>query len=183
MRTAVFVSGRGSNIKALLDENPLSQFYLFSNKKNEPDAFKWARKRGVYTECVRLQDADDWSSFADRLGALGLATIYLLGFMKIVPEFFLTKLRSESVNLHPSLLPDFPGLNSIEKSFAEQKSMGCTVHKVSAEVDEGEIFLQKKISFPCLDLKNFEQQVHQAEQDTVLKQFDRSLQPMGTCPL
>lgn len=169
MRTAVFVSGRGSNLKAFLDENLYEDVFVFSNKKTEPMAFGWAKKRGVTTELVSLQNDKDWSDLADKLNSLKIRKIFLLGFMKIVPEIFLIKIKSECLNLHPSILPDFPGLNSIEKTFDEQKSMGCTVHKVSSVVDAGKVCLQKRISSPKSDFLKFEEQVHQAEQDSISK--------------
>ena len=89
--------------------------------------------------------------------------------MKIVPELFLSEIKAECFNLHPSILPDFPGLNSIEKTFEMKKSMGCTIHKVSSVVDAGAVYLQKRIKFPLETLNEFEKQVHQAEQDAVSK--------------
>lgn len=180
MRIAVFVSGRGSNLKALLDENKHSEIFVFSNKKREPQAFAWARRRGVSTELVSLQDESDWEALAEKLNFLKIKKVLLLGFMKIAPEVFLSRLQADCINLHPSLLPAFPGLKSIEKTFESKKSMGCTVHQVSALVDSGKIYLQKEIRPPFLKFSKFVEQVHFAEQESVAKHCDRSLINMGT---
>ena len=68
--------------------------------------------------------------------------MFLAGFMKFLPEDFVQIWENKIFNIHPSLLPEFPGLHAAEKSFQEQKTMGVTIHRVNAEVDQGKIFLQ-----------------------------------------
>ena len=181
MRTAVFVSGRGSNLKAFLEENPSADIFVFSNKKKEPAAFKWARRRGVSTELVSLGDEKDWTDFASRLNGLKVSKVYLLGFMKIIPKGFLDSLNASCVNLHPSILPSFPGLNSIEKTFEARESMGCSLHEVSPEVDAGKMYLQNKISSPFFIFSKYTEQVHQAEQTLMAKYLDLNLELTGVC--
>lgn len=171
LRTAVFISGRGSNLKSFLDHLTDSSqsglTYIFSNKKNAPGLL-WAVKRGCSFEAHTLKNDDDWRALAKRLNALKIKTLYLLGFMKIIPELFLTEFKGGAVNLHPSVLPDYPGLNSIEKSLNEKKSVGVTLHKVTPKMDEGPILLQKKITLNAANSFRQEQlRVHDFEQATV----------------
>jgi len=169
VRTAVFVSGRGSNLKSLLDEKIESDLFVFSNRKTEPAAFSWARRRGVFTDLVALKSDKDWTDFAQRLNRIKIEKIFLLGFMKIVPKVFLQKISAFCVNLHPSVLPDFPGLEAIEKSFENEKSRGCSLHEVSEVLDAGRLLLQKEVTVPADFFSVFSEQVHQSEQDTVSK--------------
>lgn len=169
MRQALFISGRGSNLKAFLDESAgLNTQFVFSNKLCP--GLKWAKKRGVYSEIKSLKNEKDWTDFAEQLNFLKIKYIYLLGFMKIIPKKFLDMLDAKVVNIHPSVLPDYPGLNSLEKTFLDKKAMGCTLHHVVPEVDSGEIIFQKKIKqVKGSSLTDFSYRIHNFEQALVTK--------------
>lgn len=176
-RRAVFISGQGSNLKALLDAYPNEQCYVFSNKMCK--GLLWAKKRGFVTEVISLKNSDQWTQFSKKIKNLKLSSIYLLGFMKLIPESFLKSCGSECINIHPSVLPDFKGLKAIEKSFESKKAMGCTLHLVTPLMDAGEVLLQKNITNEVLDLNlknenDFSQRVHAFEQRTVCHQFEVS---------
>ena len=71
--------------------------------------------------------------------------IFLLGFMKVVPGDFLKPWAGRVFNVHPSLLPQFPGLHAMEKSFTEEAPMGITIHRVTEGLDEGPPVYQRKV--------------------------------------
>lgn len=171
LKTAVFISGRGSNLKSFLDNSVNSseygQTYIFSNRK-KAHGLLWAVKRGSGFETNPLKSESDWLSLAKRLNELKVKKIFLLGFMKLIPEFFLNEVKGESINLHPSVLPDFPGLNSIEKSLKEKKSVGVTLHRVTKNMDEGPVRFQKKIVLNKNNSSHTEElRVHDFEQTAV----------------
>lgn len=170
-RQAVFISGKGSNLKALLDSYPDVNFYIFANKNCK--GMIWAKRRGFYTEVVLLANPSDWNEFSKKINSLGISRIFLLGFLKIIPESFLENTFAKCINLHPSVLPQFPGLKSIERSFEVKKGMGCTIHKVTAKVDEGDVILQKAIGseFLKLNFKEAKERIHQFEQRLIGKYF------------
>lgn len=169
MRTALFISGRGSNLKTFLDENFSSCFhYVFSDQKAA--GLSWARRRGAYTEVLDFKKKKTWPALALKLNTLKIKKIYLLGFMKIVPADFIEDFEGEIFNIHPSLLPDYPGLNSLERTFKDQKACGCSLHRVNHLVDQGDLIFQKKIQ--DLNQKKFSQfaeRVHAFEKFLVLK--------------
>ncbi len=169
MRQAVFISGKGSNLKALLDSNPNSSFYVFSNKNCE--GLSWAKRRGFPVEVISFKTESDWIEFGQRLNSLKIRRILLLGFMKVIPEMFLDLIEAKCINLHPSVLPKFPGLKAIEKSYETDEGRGCSLHEVIAEVDKGEIILQKPV-LNKLDFQNFKERIHQSEQRVVEKYID-----------
>ena len=171
LKTAVFISGRGSNLKSFLDNisdsSEAGMTYIFSNKKKAP-GLMWALKRGCTFETNALKEPQDWILLAKKLNTLKIKTLYLLGFMKIIPELFLNEFKGKAVNLHPSLLPDFPGLNSIEKSLDEKRSVGVTLHKVTKDMDDGPIRFQKKIILNSKHSNELEQlRIHEFEQAAV----------------
>lgn len=140
-RWAVFISGTGSNLQALLDQltEPFVKV-VYSSKKSAVGLSRAARM-GVPT--VVLTHPVDWTALHQDLVARRIQKIFLLGFMKIIPRDFFLKWEDKIVNLHPSLLPAYPGLHSFEKAFADQAPLGATVHRVNEHVDAGLILKQK----------------------------------------
>jgi phosphoribosylglycinamide formyltransferase-1 len=170
-RVAVFISGRGSNLKALIDENPHIDFYVYSNSL-KAEGLSLVKRRGLFTKVLSLKSEVEWQELAKEVNRLKISKIFLLGFMKIVPASFLSLVKASCVNLHPSVLPSFPGLKAMERTFEAKKSMGCSLHEVTAGVDEGPLLLQKEIKSPLKEFKDFKNQVHSFEQKLVTKFFD-----------
>jgi phosphoribosylglycinamide formyltransferase-1 len=142
---ALFISGTGSNMQALLDlACDIKPTLVVSNKPQAPGLGK-ARRMGVSTYVV--QNPIDWVNLNQQLKNLGIQKIFLLGFMKILPESFITQWQNEIFNLHPSLLPSYPGLQAFEKAYQDLSPLGATVHRVVAQVDAGPISRQKKFSY------------------------------------
>jgi len=145
----VLISGRGSNMQALLDaEVPVAAVI-----SNVPGAagLAIAEKRGVPTRVIPHADYASRESFED---ALGLAIdgfsprlVAFAGFMRVLGPGFVERYRDRMLNIHPSLLPAFPGLNTHERALAEGvKLHGCTVHFVTADLDHGPIVAQAAIA-------------------------------------
>lgn len=142
---ALFVSGAGSNLQALIDENSDQIRVVVCNHKSAAAVLK-AKRAGLLV--LFIEKNSDWTQLSAQLKEFGVHMIFLLGFMKIIPAPFLKSWQGQIINLHPSLLPAYPGLFAIERSFQEQAEMGVTVHHVTEEVDAGAVILQKKIERP-----------------------------------
>lgn len=137
-RTAVFISGRGSNLQALLDKEGCNIRLVVSNKRKAPGVLK-AKRAGVLVKAFVPVRFEDLTSL---LKQMQIQKIVLLGFMKILPADFVEAWAGRIVNLHPSLLPLFPGLDSIEKSYQEKAPMGVSLHTVIPAMDEGPLLNQ-----------------------------------------
>ena len=166
-RIGIFISGRGSNLKATLESSDACNLFVFSNKK-KASGLKWAQRRGASVEVVQLKSSSDWERLSTKLNQLYIRKILLLGFMKIVPAIFLDNFKGEVINLHPSILPDFPGLNSIQKSLEIGKSVGVSLHHVNENMDEGPLIFQSALSLnKGFTLEDETLRIHSLEQHTV----------------
>lgn len=140
---AVFISGTGSNLKTLLEEEGVDVRLVVSSRKKAPGILK-ARRAGL---AVFIWDSSQTTESAlAELKNRGINAIFLAGYMKILPEEFLNQWTGIILNVHPSLLPLYPGKDSLEKSYQEGAPMGATVHHVIAEVDSGQKVLQCEVA-------------------------------------
>ncbi|MFN8846836.1 MAG: formyltransferase family protein [Bdellovibrionales bacterium] len=142
-RWAVFISGTGSNLQALLEctfENP--PVLVVSNSAKAPGLGK-ARRSGVATHVLSLPL--DWKNLKLDLKQKNIYNLFLLGFMRILPKDFVEDVDFRILNLHPSLLPLYPGLRAFERAYEEQAPLGATVHEVVAQVDSGKILKQNSM--------------------------------------
>jgi len=149
-RYVILISGRGSNMQALVDAGlPGDCVAVISNR---PDAagLAWAAARGVPT-CVvdhkafPSRDAFD-AALAAEIEALGGELVLLAGFMRVLTEPFVRRFAGRLVNIHPSLLPSFPGLHTHEAALqAGVRVHGCTVHFVTPALDCGPIIVQAAV--------------------------------------
>lgn len=161
-RGAVFISGTGSNLAALMDLPAINVSLVVTSKPTAAGAGK-ARRRGVPVIVFH-----DWESLQKELIRCQITYIFLAGFMKIIPESFLKNWTGRIWNIHPSLLPSYPGLNSIERAYVDRAALGCTLHEVTPQVDGGKIIVQKQTSL-SENLISSEFLVHLAEHRTVRK--------------
>lgn len=152
MRVAVLVSGGGTNLQALLDARADLGAELVAVISNKPDAFALQRARaaGVACECLSHKDFVDRASFdaalRDRVRAHGAELVVLAGFMRVLTPVFLDAFPDRVVNIHPSLLPSFPGVDAQAQALAYGvKVTGCTVHFVDAGTDTGPIIAQSAV--------------------------------------
>ncbi len=140
IRWAVFVSGRGSNLQALLDQNEFRIVLVVTSNSKAPGVLK-AKRLGI--PVIVFTKKDSWLALSDELKQRRVQKIFLAGFMRLIPEDFVTTWSHKMLNVHPSLLPLFPGLNAIEQSYNSAENMGVTVHVVVPEMDAGPIVLKK----------------------------------------
>lgn len=146
-RWALFLSGKGSTVQAALDSFDSYDIRLVVSSNPKALGLLRAKRFGIPTLlCPRNnQNKIDWKQLHSELINRRINRIFLLGFMKLLPEIFLKNWIGKIWNIHPSLLPSFPGLHAMEKSFEAKKDMGVTIHDVIPEMDAGQIVLKKKI--------------------------------------
>ncbi len=154
LKLAVFISGRGSNMLSILKacqapDFPAQISLVLSNNPNAQGLIS-ARDAGIATEIVNHKDFDTREDFedeiSDRLENYDIDLIVLAGFMRILTASFTDKWMDRIINIHPSLLPDYKGLNTHERAINDSKTeAGCTVHFVNEELDSGAIILQKRV--------------------------------------
>ena len=173
-RWAILISGRGSNLAAAIDElGEQIQIVVTSNAK--AGGILRAKRAGI--EVIQLPKPVSWIELTKVLKERQINNIFLLGFMKIIPVEFIQDWRDKIINLHPSLLPLYPGLESIQRAYDEKANVGVSVHRVIPEVDAGEILLQKKSygsdELSRLTFEQVELKVHQDEQLLVRKLIGR----------
>ena len=151
LRCAVFISGTGSNLESLIK---------FSNKKNSPlsielivsdnfkakglkfgKIFKIPNKIFNYKNKLITE-----KKIISEIKSKKIKIICLAGFMKILSKSFIKKFKGKILNIHPSLLPKYKGLNTHQRAISnKEKYSGCTVHFVNSRLDSGKIILQKKV--------------------------------------
>ncbi len=154
IRTAILISGGGSNMVALVDsmtgDHPARPCLVFSNNPDAGGLAK-AKARDVPTAVVDHKPfKGDRVAFEDALHAkLVEAEVELIcnaGFMRILTEGFVNKWAGRMLNIHPSLLPKYPGLNTHARALkAGDSEAGCTVHEVIADLDAGPILGQRRV--------------------------------------
>jgi phosphoribosylglycinamide formyltransferase-1 len=149
MSVVVLISGRGSNMQAMLEAGiPVSA--VISNVAGAA-GLAIAAKRGVPTKVVPHRDFGSREAFEDALAgeidAFAPRLVALAGFMRILTAGFVARYGGRIVNIHPSLLPAFPGLDTHRRALeAGVKLHGCTVHFVTADLDHGPIIAQAAVA-------------------------------------
>ncbi len=142
-KIAVFISGTGSTLQSLLDMHHQANIALIvTNRKSAMGALK-AKRFGKTIHFLTKEDSE-LNVLSDKLKKIGVDTIFLLGFMKILPKSFVEKWPNKIINIHPSLLPHYAGLKSLERAWSDKQPIGATIHHVVEEVDSGAHILQRK---------------------------------------
>ncbi|UCH65995.1 MAG: phosphoribosylglycinamide formyltransferase [Ignavibacterium sp.] len=160
LKVAVFVSGRGSNLRAILDSQKLQDLIsvtaVISNKIDCP-AFEIAREYSINTYYLgKAEGAVQYSVLAKLLESLDIGLIVLAGFLKMIPADVIDVFRNRIINIHPALLPAFGGkgmygMNVHRAVFnSTAKVSGATVHFVNEVYDDGEIIVQRKVDISDL---------------------------------
>ena len=148
---AVFISGKGSNLENLItrskDRNSRYKISLIVSNNSKALGLKFANKFNIKKKIIDLNNSK--LSEKKLLGTLKknhTSIICLAGFMKILSKDFIKKFNGKILNIHPSLLPKYKGLNTHSRAIQnKEKYSGCTVHYVSFKLDSGKIILQKKV--------------------------------------
>ena len=149
--TAVFISGKGSNLKNLIkfSKKKISPIKINLVISNKPKAkgLEYAKKNRIKSKVFNLYNqSNDEKSILKILKKEKIKLICLAGFMKILSGNFIKKFDGVILNIHPSLLPKYKGLNTHKRVIRnKEKFSGCTVHFVNSKLDSGKIILQEKI--------------------------------------
>ena len=151
IKTAVFISGKGSNLKNLIKFSlkkisPIEVNLIISNNikaKGLRFAKLYKIKKKVYNyDKIKITE----KKIIKDLNSNDIKLICLSGFMKILSKDFIKKFKGKILNIHPSLLPKYKGLNTHYRAIQnKEKYSGCTVHLVNSKLDSGKIILQKKV--------------------------------------
>ena len=160
IRTAVFISGTGSNLKSLikfskLKKSPISIEIIISNNPKSK-GLKFAKIFKIKKKVFNFENKNiSEKKILFELKKNKINLICLAGFMKILSKTFIKNFKGKILNIHPSLLPKFKGLNTHERAInKKEKYSGCTVHFVNSKLDSGKIILQKKVKISKLDTAN-----------------------------
>jgi len=167
---AVFISGRGSNLKYLIknSKNKNSLFRVNLVISNNPKALglKYAKKSKIKFYVIKYKNINTSEiQLLKLLKKFKIELICLAGFMKIISKNFIDKFNKPILNIHPSLLPKYKGLNTHFRVLKnKEKYSGSTVHLVTPKLDSGKIILQKKIKlFKADDVKSLEKKILKLE--------------------
>ena len=151
IKTAVFISGTGSNLKNLIKfskikSSPISIDLIFSNTSSAK-GLKFSNQfkiKKYVSSFINFKLAE--AKILNLLKKENINFICLAGFMKILSKNFIKNFNGKIINIHPSLLPKYKGLNTHTQAIQNKdKIAGCTVHFVTAKLDSGKIILQKKV--------------------------------------
>ena len=160
VKTAVFISGTGSNLKNLIKfskvkNSPISIDLIFSNT-SKAKGLKFSNQFNIkkYISSFKNYKTAE-AKILDLLNKENIKFICLACFMKILSKNFIKKFKGKIVNIHPSLLPKYKGLNTHIKAIQNKdKVAGCTVHFVTAKLDSGKIIIQMKVKISKKDTPN-----------------------------
>jgi len=146
----ILISGRGSNMLAILEGQPAVNVAAVISNEPLAAGLETARRRGVATRVVDHRSHPDREAFdaalAREIDAFHPGLIVLAGFMRILTDAFVTRYGGRLVNIHPSLLPAFRGLNTHRRALAAGVRIhGCTAHFVTPELDDGPIIAQAAV--------------------------------------
>ena len=158
--TAVFISGRGTNLKSLIKfskkkNSPINIKLIISNT-NKAKGLKYSKAYKIQKKVINFKNKNiAEKKLLNLLSKKKIRFICLAGFMKILSKKFIKKFSGKIVNIHPSLLPKYKGLNTHQKALKNNdKYSGCTVHYITDKVDSGKIILQKKVKIKRKDSLN-----------------------------
>jgi len=152
---AVLASGSGTNLQVLIDTPEIRRHVVLVVSDNpEAQALRRARSVGIDTVVVRWADHDNREEFsmavADAIEESGAKGVILAGFMRVLSPGFIDRFPDRILNIHPSLLPAFPGANAVANALRHgAKITGVTVHFVDEKVDHGPVIAQRAV--PVMD--------------------------------
>ena len=159
IKTAVFISGTGSNLKNLIKFSKtkispiLIKLIISSSKKAK--GLRYSTQYNIEKKIVNFNNNFSENKILNYINEKNIKFICLAGFMKILSKNFIRKFRGNIINIHPSLLPKYKGLNTHKRALKnKEKFAGCTAHYVTAKLDSGKIILQKKVKIKKNDTVN-----------------------------
>ena len=158
-KTCVFISGNGSNLKNLISNSRNSNFpvkisLVISNNKSAY-GINYAKKNKIPYIFINTKIQNYENKIFLNLKKYGISFICLAGYMKIISTKLIRDYRKKIINIHPSLLPKFKGLNTFQRILKnKEKKTGCTVHYVNENLDSGTIISQKSFDILINDNEN-----------------------------
>ena len=150
VRTAIFISGNGSNLKSIIKflkikKAPISVNLIISDN-TKSKGLEYGKTFKIKKKIFNFKKKCIEKKIINELKKNKINLICLAGFMKILSNVFIKSFKGKILNIHPSLLPKFKGLNTHQRAIKnKEKYSGCTVHFVSSKLDSGKIILQKKV--------------------------------------
>lgn len=162
LKVAVLISGRGSNMRALVEaceaEDFPAQIVLIASNKKDAAGLDFARSKSISTAVVDHKNFSSREDFdkkmSEEIEKSGAEFVCLAGFMRLLSPWFVKRWFDRLINIHPSLLPDFKGADAVGDAIkAGAKISGCTVHFVREEMDSGPIILQASVPVLTNDSK------------------------------
>ena len=169
INTSVFISGKGTNLKNLIkfsktNNSPIKINIVISNNKRAY-GIRYAKKNKIKIKIIDFSKKREINHLLKILKLNNIRLICLAGFLKILSKDFIKSFEGKIINIHPSLLPKYKGINTHERVLKNnEKFTGCSVHFVNEKLDGGKIILQKKIKiFKKDDLKSLKNRVLKEE--------------------
>ena len=175
--TCIFISGQGSNLKNLIfhsrDNNfPIKISLVISNNK-KAYGINYAKKYNIPYKIISTNSRNYENKIILILRKYKISFICLAGYMKIIPSKLINKYKKKIVNIHPSLLPKFKGLNTFSRVIKNnEKKTGCTVHYVNEKLDSGNTIIQKVF---FIDKRDNEQILKSKTQKLEYKAFPEAI--------
>ncbi len=173
IKTAVLISGNGSNLQALLDASQAADYpaaiTLVISNNEEAYGLIRAENAGVPTAIIPHGNYADREAFDRMVDAAlqshGIQLVVMAGFMRILSDWFVEQWHGRLINIHPSLLPKFRGMHTHQRAIdAGEREHGATVHWVTPELDSGEIILQESLTImPDDTAESLKERVHALE--------------------
>ena len=148
-RACIFISGKGSNLKSIIENSrdynfPVNINLIISNNKNAKGII-FAKRFGIPYKIIVKNKLEFEKIAIKELNEKKIDLLCLAGFMRILTKNFLRKFSGKIINIHPSLLPKYKGLNTFERVLEKKETeTGCTVHWVNEKLDSGTIIIKKK---------------------------------------
>ena len=149
-KACIFISGSGTNLKALIKSSreysfPINIDYIVSSNK-KAKGIKFAKLYKIPYRILNINKIINLENFLKDLKKRNITIICLAGYMKILNKRFINRFKKKIINIHPSLLPKYKGLNTFQRALKNNdKFTGCTVHYVNNKLDSGKIILKKRI--------------------------------------
>ena len=179
---AVFISGRGSNLKSLIKhskkKNSLAKIILVISNNPDAEGLKYAYKSKIKIYGIKFKNKSNFENNSLKLlKKYNIDMLCLAGFMRILSGNFIKKFSKPILNIHPSLLPKYKGLNTHKRAIKNRdKFAGASIHKVTEKLDSGEVILQKRVKILKSDnVISLEKKVLKIEHEIYPKAIDKFL--------
>ena len=179
---AVFISGRGSNLKSLIKhskrKNSLIKIVLVISNNTDAEGLKFASKSKIKIYGIKFTKKSNFENNSLKLlKRYNIDILCLAGFMKILSGNFIKKFSKPILNIHPSILPKYKGLNTHERAIKNKdRFAGASIHKVTEKLDSGKVILQKKVKILKSDnVRSLEKKVLKIEHEIYPKAIDKFL--------